>query len=430
MPIDPLAKAVQSLKKSGIVRVRKGATEPAIRRAEANLGVRLPPLYRQLVRRYGVIDIYDNCVYGVLTDAKPNQVGSQLGSTVDFQNWAARKYWDLPSKYLVLWDLGHGEFWCLDMTSSSSQCPVWHVYSDRYAPDGEHSGDQIKVKLAAPSLIAWLPMPLERQLKCKEMCERWFPGVHTPMGDYHSTKVRRAILARRRERLRTTPWGPRREYHDAPPVAYGLPEQAKLMRDFAPSPSAAALISPRDLRSASLAALERAVEALRKTGIIRTYEGATEQDVREIEDWMKKRFPPLYRHMLRTYGVIDIYDLSVPGLGPCITRLHDPRSVVTLYGDAQTYSGLRRGHIAVWHPSKRDFWCIDGKSASKHCPVWHMQHVPGPASSPKPIRPAINFIPWLARMTDQQLALKAYRDRHFPGVYTPMGEVQSKRPRR
>lgn len=194
MTIDALARELEQLKKSGIVRTRGGATEREVREAEAALGVTFPSLYRSLVRRYGVIDIYDRGVFGVGPAAKRKRGLSSVLFHTDY----ARGSIDLPSRYIVLWHESHGDVWCLDTTTSSKKCPVWHL-------DPEvRRGGQITPVLAAPNLIVWLRHVVEKQLRSKELSDREFPGVYTPMGKFRTRKGKAKFLAKLRAREAAT----------------------------------------------------------------------------------------------------------------------------------------------------------------------------------------------------------------------------------
>ena len=145
----------------------------------------------------------------------------------------------------------------------------------------------------------------------------------------------------------------------------------------------------------STAALAREIELLLRCDLFRPRTGASEREIREAEAELDVRFPPLYRWLVRRYGTIMIYHRSVFGLGPWGRRKRGLSSVIFHTTYARRSIDLPNRYIVLWHESHADVWCLDTKSSSAQCPVWHLDPEVQRHGKMKPVKVAPSFVVWL-----------------------------------
>lgn len=162
--------------------------------------------------------------------------------------------------------------------------------------------------------------------------------------------------------------------------------------------------------------------------IVRANKKANVEDIENAENTLQVRFPRLYKSILTKHGVIKIYNRLVFGLGPATKRLYgNGRSVVFQTVYARDSIELPSRYIVIWHESHGDVWCLDTKSRSERCPVWHLDPEVRTGNSMKPVRVAASLIEWIEKIIVKQRENRALLDREMPGVHTPMGKFRTRK---
>lgn len=183
---------MEQSERSGIVRTQRGASTSEVHHAESRLGVTFPLVYNSLLRRFGVVRVYDRWIAGLGPYATP------LGSThadVIRQTEMGRLMIGLPNHLVAICENQHYDFTCLDTSRiHDGDCPIMYLDMDM-VDEGNHTPKEI-----APSLAAWIPLFVEKQMAKKKMLEREMPGVHTHMGDIRSAKAIRAWKKKRKRK--------------------------------------------------------------------------------------------------------------------------------------------------------------------------------------------------------------------------------------
>ena len=172
MPANPTTKSaakalLASIKQSPIVRVGKPATERHLTRAEKELGVQLPGLYRELLKLAGQIDLWEMSMFGLGPSAERWE--DYAGITVTELTQMARAEGNvlLPEHLVAIWHDCHQDYQCLDTrhtTPRTGDCPIVLF-------DPEIAASSRRPKRIAPGLAKWLDIRLKRALELKMICE-------------------------------------------------------------------------------------------------------------------------------------------------------------------------------------------------------------------------------------------------------------------
>lgn len=94
-------------------------SEELVARAETALGLRLPPTYREFVRRLGAGNFGAAEFYGVIDENfSASSVPNGVWLTLDERRSAA-----LPKNYVIVASSGTGEYYCLDVRDQG-EAPV------------------------------------------------------------------------------------------------------------------------------------------------------------------------------------------------------------------------------------------------------------------------------------------------------------------
>jgi antitoxin YobK len=122
--------------------------------AEAAIGFKFPPTYRDFLLRYGCGDIHGHEFYGITH-------GDFQNSGIPNAIWLAladRKEWQFPHHLLAVYEPGDGSKSCLDFTQrrEDGECPVviWHPLSeagDRLEVEAEDFGQLLLTKIKEAS---------------------------------------------------------------------------------------------------------------------------------------------------------------------------------------------------------------------------------------------------------------------------------------
>jgi len=99
---------------------KQTATDAAIARAEAMLGLTFPALYRRFLTEFGVGGFGSKEVFGIIGN-EPNQ--SRQPDVVLF-TFDARNAPAFPRNYLVIYSTGNGEMMCLDIGEEPDKASV------------------------------------------------------------------------------------------------------------------------------------------------------------------------------------------------------------------------------------------------------------------------------------------------------------------
>lgn len=176
--------------KSGIVRTQRGARVAEIRNAEKVLGVTFPPVYVEVLKKFGVVRVYDRWMTGLGPYSRP--LGSSRADVIRLTQMG-RHFVGLPPYLVAISDGRHDDYTCLDTRKvQNGDCSI--VYLDLEMVD---AGKRRPKRIAA-SLAAWFPEFVQRQVAVKELFERVSVGVHTHMGDIRSGKAIRAWKRRQK----------------------------------------------------------------------------------------------------------------------------------------------------------------------------------------------------------------------------------------
>lgn len=176
--------------KSGIVRTQRGARVAEIRNAEKVLGVTFPPVYVEVLKKFGVVRVYDRRMAGLGPYSRPL---NRTHADVIRLTQQARRVIGLPHHLVAINRDTHYDFTCLDTRKiRSGDCPIVFLELDM-VDKGNYTPKRI-----APSLAAWFPEFVQRQVAKKELLDRKMIGVHTHMGDIRSGKAIQAWKRRQK----------------------------------------------------------------------------------------------------------------------------------------------------------------------------------------------------------------------------------------
>jgi hypothetical protein len=176
--------------KSGTVRTQRGARVAEIRNAEKVLGVTFPPVYVEVLKKFGVVRVYDRWMAGLGPYARPIR---RSYSNVIFMTQMGRRVIGLPVHLVAISENSHYDFTCLDTRKvRNGDCPIMFLELDMVVK-GNYTPKRI-----APSLAAWFPEFVQRQVAKKELLDREMIGVLTHMGDIRSGKAIRAWKRRQK----------------------------------------------------------------------------------------------------------------------------------------------------------------------------------------------------------------------------------------
>jgi hypothetical protein len=175
---------------SGIVRTQRGARVAEIRNAEKVLGVTFPPVYVEVLKKFGVVRVYDRWMTGLGPYSRP--LGRSRADVIRLTQMA-RYFVGLPPYLVAVSDSRHHDYTCLDTRKiRNGDCPI--VYLDLEMVDA----GKRRPKRIALSLAAWFPEFVQRQVAVKELLDREMSGVLTHMGDIRSGKAIRAWKRRQK----------------------------------------------------------------------------------------------------------------------------------------------------------------------------------------------------------------------------------------
>jgi hypothetical protein len=176
---------LKELARSPIVRPQRPATAAEIRRAERELGVTFPEVYKAFLRTCGVLNVYDGTVFGLgpYTHRRDRDTASTI-----FQTRYHREWFGLPAYLIVVWHDCHMDCTCLDTRRTQrGDCPV--VFYDPKAA-------RRKVTLA-PTFSAWLKDVVEKQTRTKQMLDAEMPGKLTAMGEPRRRRRKKKAKSKR-----------------------------------------------------------------------------------------------------------------------------------------------------------------------------------------------------------------------------------------
>lgn len=101
------------------------ASDELIAKAEDYLAVRFPDAYRQFLRRWGILSIGPAEFYGITGDEfERSSVPNSIWYTKEL-----RKQFNLPHKYVILYDNNGSEYYLLDTADPGGRVIVWDVAS-------------------------------------------------------------------------------------------------------------------------------------------------------------------------------------------------------------------------------------------------------------------------------------------------------------
>lgn len=172
MRMNAAARALlTSIKESPIVRAGKPASQRHIAQAEKELGVRLPGLYRELLRLAGQIDMWDlHSMFGLGPSAQ--RWGRYKGITVTELTQMARGELRLPEHLIAISHDGHLDYHCLDTSRTlRGDCPI--VLFDIEIAQSPRR----RPKRVARGLGEWLRMRVERAARIKAEIEADQPAA-------------------------------------------------------------------------------------------------------------------------------------------------------------------------------------------------------------------------------------------------------------
>lgn len=90
------------------------ASDAEIKAAEQALGLSFPEEYRNFLKSFGWLEIYNNYFFGLPNN--PLGAGSAIAMTI-----YARKHWALPSEYIVVYSSEDQVLWCLNCQSAEGK---------------------------------------------------------------------------------------------------------------------------------------------------------------------------------------------------------------------------------------------------------------------------------------------------------------------
>ena len=155
--------------------------------------------------------------------------------------------------------------------------------------------------------------------------------------------------------------------------------------------------------------IKQVVEELKKSKIVRSFKPASLAEVEAHERMLAVRFSPVFTEFLTTFGVLEIYERTVFGLGPAI-RPHETRSLMfhTLYARSDATVKLPPHLVVIWHDSHSDYQCLDTSQIQRgDCPIVYFDNEIARSRSPKPTHVADGFHDWLRMRVDSELKIKA-----------------------
>lgn len=185
---------IQELRKTGIVKTHRGASDREIHDVAAHLGVKFPRIYIECLRRYGYVRVYNRGVFGMGPDTRRLKDGTSRDTCrSDFHTYYARAEGNinLPRDLVVLWHSSHQDYECLDTTRiKNGDCPI--VYFDpRIA-----AMRKPKPRVLASGFCEWLSMKVKEQLKYKKILDDYYAEEAIATHERRSKAAKKAAMKR------------------------------------------------------------------------------------------------------------------------------------------------------------------------------------------------------------------------------------------
>lgn len=106
-------------------------TENLIKVAEEKLGLKFPPTYRRFLIEYGAGGFGSSEIFGVIHE----NFDTSSSPDVVWTTFQQRKYFSFPKNLIVIYSVGDGEIFCLDIgNTNTGEIPVV-TYQPGYLPE-------------------------------------------------------------------------------------------------------------------------------------------------------------------------------------------------------------------------------------------------------------------------------------------------------
>jgi hypothetical protein len=162
MSMEDLRKAFELMEKHSGWACFVGPRPPElVRKAEAVLGVRFPPTFREFVLHFGGGDFAAHEFFGVITEdfGRP---GSPDGVRLTLHD---RSSWGLPEQFVIVSDLGDGGYYAIDVSKKNAfgENPVVLFYPGAWDPKTEPPTSEVVAEDFGAFLLEQAQWGLERR---------------------------------------------------------------------------------------------------------------------------------------------------------------------------------------------------------------------------------------------------------------------------